>query len=80
MAGQALLIRAHGPSGILLIWSNGNQARVGWELALSAPLLECLAGFSVGMLMPALVEMAVLGGLNGCDEQKECRGARRKGL
>lgn len=50
----AWLVRTHGPAGVLHVRSDGDQAGVGGELALSAALVE------IAVLVFSLVVMAVV--------------------
>jgi hypothetical protein len=65
MAWQTRLIRARCPSGILLVWGDRNQARIGWECALATlgqGLLLRASGVKVVVVMvmvmsPGMSEM-----------------------
>jgi hypothetical protein len=66
------LVRAHGPTGVLLIGSDGNQASVGRELALATFLLE---NHFAGLVVTA-VAMTVFSGFSACNEgdKRSCAG------
>lgn len=75
VARLARLVRAHGPTGILLVGSNGDEAGVGWELALAATLLNgSVFGVAMGMVM------AVTGGFSARNEGNERSSARRSDI
>ncbi len=40
MSGLTALIRTHGPSTVLVIWSDYDQSRIGWKLTLSTSLFN----------------------------------------
>lgn len=71
VARLARLVRAHGPTGVLLIGGDGDETGVGWELALSTTLLN-------GDIFGASVEVgvAVTSGFSARNEGDE-RGSAR---
>lgn len=67
IAGQAGLIRAHGPTRVLSIGSDGNQANISRELTLSTFLLQSdILGANFVVVM--VVAVAVASGINARDE------------
>lgn len=86
MAWQTRLIRARCPSGILLVWGDRNQARIGWECALATlgqGLLLRASGVKVVVIMvmsPGMSEMfqvmavAVLRSARGREEKGSADG------
>jgi hypothetical protein len=71
VAGLARLVRAHGPTGVLLIGSDRDETGVGWELALTTTLLN-------GDILGAAVEVrvAVAGSFSARNEGDERSSAR----
>jgi hypothetical protein len=86
MAWPTRLIRARCPSGILLVWGDRNQARIGWECALATlgqGLLLRAFGVKVVVVMvmsPGMSEMfqvmavAVLRSARGREEKGSADG------
>jgi len=73
VAGLAGLVRAHGPTGILLIGGDGNQASISRELALSALLLQSgiignRASFLVASMGVAMTMTSGIDARNECDK------------
>lgn len=70
VAGQTGLVRAHGPTGVHRIGSDGNQANIGWELALSTLLLQSDILRASFVVVTGMV-VAVASGINAREEGDE---------
>lgn len=84
MARQTWLVRAHCPSGILLVGSDRNQARVSWEYALATLGHSLISTSDVKVVMvmsPGMGEMfqvmavAVFRSARGREEERSAKGS-----
>lgn len=63
------MVRAHGPSGVLLVGSDGNQTGIGRELALSALLLQSVGFRNRASFVVTGVVVSMMGGFDACNER-----------
>lgn len=78
VAGLARLVGAHGPTGVFQIGSDGDEAGIGWELALAATLLN--GDVLRARFMAMGVVVAVTGGFSARNEGDERSSAGRRDL
>jgi hypothetical protein len=71
MTGETRLIRAHRPSGILLIGSNRHQSRIRWELTLPSSSLKRCTDFCHGLMPLVMVTVAVAMAMTGSLDHRD---------